>query len=52
MVQYTLEIVLLIKERLKIAFSGQKIYADPRRKDVEFIVGDYVFLKVSAIKGL
>ncbi|XP_058005453.1 uncharacterized protein LOC131181413 [Hevea brasiliensis] len=44
--------VLLIRERLKIAFSRQKSYAYPRRKDVEFIVGDYVFLKVSSLKGV
>ncbi len=39
-----------IRERLKIAFSRQKSYADPRRKDVEFTVGDYVYLKVSLMK--
>ncbi len=37
---------------MKIAFSRQKSYADPRRRDVEFAVGDYVFLKVSPIKGV
>ncbi|XP_057984523.1 uncharacterized protein LOC131169325 [Hevea brasiliensis] len=50
LVQYTSKMVLLIKEHLKTAFSRQKSYADPRRKDVEFAVGDYVFLKVSPMK--
>ncbi|XP_057993103.1 uncharacterized protein LOC131174074 [Hevea brasiliensis] len=34
------------------SFSRQKSYADPRWKDVEFVVDDYVFLKVSPIKGV
>ena len=38
------EKVFLIKRRLKTAASRQKSYADPKRKDVEFQVGDYVLL--------
>ncbi|XP_057997932.1 uncharacterized protein LOC131176929 [Hevea brasiliensis] len=30
----------------------QKSYVEPRRKDIEFVVGDYVFLKVSLLKGV
>ncbi|KAL4324432.1 hypothetical protein GQ457_11G024800 [Hibiscus cannabinus] len=41
------ETVRLIRERLKAAFDRQKSYADLRRRDVEFEVGDEVFLKVS-----
>ncbi|XP_057994969.1 uncharacterized protein LOC131175273 [Hevea brasiliensis] len=52
LVQYTAEMVSLIRERLKTAFSKQKSYPDPRRKDVEFVVGDYIFLKVSPMKGV
>ncbi|MFX6330741.1 hypothetical protein ABTF76_21035, partial [Acinetobacter baumannii] len=52
LVQYTSEVVPLFRERLKTAFSRQKSYADPRRRDVEFAVGDYVFLKVSLMKGV
>ncbi|XP_058003754.1 uncharacterized protein LOC131180149 [Hevea brasiliensis] len=44
--------VPLIRERLNTAFNKQKNYADPREKDVEFVMGDYVFLKVSPIKGI
>ena len=42
----------IIQQRLRIAFSRQKSYADPRRKDVSFSAGDMVFLKVSPMKGV
>jgi hypothetical protein len=38
-------------ENLKIAQSRQKSYADPRRKDVSFEVGEHVYLKVSPLRG-
>nr|GFB25452.1 putative reverse transcriptase domain-containing protein [Tanacetum cinerariifolium] len=41
-----------IKERLKTARSRQKIYADKRRKPLEFKVGDRVLLKVPSWKGV
>ena len=34
------------------AQSRQKSYADHRRKDLEFLVGDFVFLKISPFKGV
>ncbi len=34
LVQYTSEMVPLLRERLKTAFNRQKSYADPRRRDV------------------
>ena len=46
------EKVTLINRRLKITASRQKSYADPKRRDVEFLVGHYVFLKVSPMKGV
>ena len=52
LVQITSEKVPIIQQRLKTAFSRQKIYADPRRKDVSFSAGDMVFLKVSPMKGV
>ena len=52
LVQKTLEKVPIIQQRLKTAFSRQKSYADPKRKDVSFSVGDLVFLKVSPMKGV
>ncbi|XP_050222516.1 uncharacterized protein LOC126672606 [Mercurialis annua] len=44
-IQITSEKVPLIKQRLNTAFSRQKSYADPKRKDIEFQIEDYVFLK-------
>ncbi|GKA35050.1 putative reverse transcriptase domain-containing protein [Tanacetum coccineum] len=44
--------LLLIKERLKMARSRQKSYADKRRKPLAFKVGDRVLLKVSPWKGV
>ena len=39
-----------IKERLKTTQSRQKSYVDNYRRDLEFEVGDHVFLKVSLMK--
>jgi hypothetical protein len=44
--------VQIIRENLKIAQSRQKSYADGKRRDVSFQEGDYVYLKVSPIRGL
>ncbi|KAL6313881.1 hypothetical protein AAG906_010300 [Vitis piasezkii] len=52
LVQLTVEKVSLIKERLKTTQSRQKSYADNRRRDLEFEVGDHVFLKVSPMKSI
>ena len=43
--QQTTKKVKLIKERMRTAQSGQKSYQDKRRKDLEFEVGDHVFLR-------
>ena len=32
--------------------SRQKSYADPKRRDMEFQVGDHVFLRVSPLRGV
>ncbi|XP_028071566.1 uncharacterized protein LOC114273924 [Camellia sinensis] len=42
----------LIRERLRTAQSRQKSYADNKRHDLVFGVGDHVFLKVSPMKGV
>ncbi|XP_070049035.1 uncharacterized protein [Nicotiana tomentosiformis] len=44
--------VKLIQEQLKIAQTRQKSYLDIRRRDLEFKESDYVFLKVSPMKGI
>ncbi|GJX95006.1 putative reverse transcriptase domain-containing protein [Tanacetum coccineum] len=45
-------LILRAKDRLKAARDRQKSYADKRRNPLEFIVGDYVLLKVSPWKGV
>src|SRR5688572_23014782 len=47
-----MEKVRLIRERLKLAQSRQKSYSDNRRKDIEFEVSDWVYLKISPMKGV
>ena len=42
----------LIRQRMQIAQSRQKSYTDNRRRDLEFAVGDKVFLKVLPRKGI
>jgi hypothetical protein len=44
--------VQIITENLRVAQSRQKSYADGKRRDVSFQEGDYVYLKVSPIRGL
>ena len=51
-VQKTTENIRRIRERLQTAQSRQKSYADRRRSDLEFQVGDYVLLKVAPWKGV
>jgi hypothetical protein len=51
-IQDSIEKVQIIRERLKTAQSRQKSYADNRRRDIEYEIGDYVFLKVSPWKGV
>jgi hypothetical protein len=41
----------MIRENLKIAQSQQKSYADKRRRDLSFEIGDFVYLKVSPMRG-
>jgi hypothetical protein len=41
--------VEIIRENLKIAQSKQKSYADPKRREVVFEVGEYAYLRVSPI---
>ena len=52
LVRETSEKVPLIQDRLRTAFSRQQSYADPKRRDVQFSVGDHVFLKISPMKGV
>jgi hypothetical protein len=41
----------MLRESLKVAQSRQKSYADKRRRDLSFEIRDFVYLKVSPIRG-
>jgi hypothetical protein len=44
--------VRMVKENLRVAQSRQKSYADRRRREFSFEVGDFVYLKVSPMRDL
>jgi hypothetical protein len=44
------ENIKMVQENLKIAQSRQQSYADTRRRELSFEVGDFVYLKVSPIR--
>ncbi|XP_065873647.1 uncharacterized protein [Euphorbia lathyris] len=52
LVQETVEKIDVVKKCLKAAQERQKIYADQHRREMEYGVGDKVFLKVSPWKGI
>jgi hypothetical protein len=43
--------VQMVHESLKVAQSRQKSYADKRSRDLSFEIGDFVYLKVSPMRG-
>jgi hypothetical protein len=42
----------MVRENMKLAQSRQKNYADNRRRELRFQVGNFVYLKVSPMRGL
>ena len=46
------EKVKLIRDRLKVAQSRQKSYADTKRKEVAYEIGDRAYLRVSPLRGV
>jgi hypothetical protein len=42
----------MVRENLWVAQLRQKSYTDHRRRELSFEVGDYVYLKVSPMRGL
>nr|GEY99305.1 putative reverse transcriptase domain-containing protein [Tanacetum cinerariifolium] len=52
LIQETTEKIVQIKQRMQAAHDRQKSYADLKRKQMEFQVGDKVMLKVSPWKGV
>jgi hypothetical protein len=51
-IEETEEKVRLIKDRLKIAQSRQKSYADNKRREVTYEAGDRAYLRVSTLRGI
>jgi hypothetical protein len=51
-IQQTHDKIHQIQQNMLTAQSWQKSYADVKRRDLEFAVGDEVFLKVSLTKGI
>nr|ABA97826.1 retrotransposon protein, putative, Ty3-gypsy subclass [Oryza sativa Japonica Group] len=46
------EKVRTVRERLRIAQSRQKSYADNRRRELTFEAGDYVYFRVTPLRGV
>jgi hypothetical protein len=44
--------VCMVKEKLRVTQSRQKSHADHKRRELSFDVGDFVYLKVSPMRGL
>jgi hypothetical protein len=41
----------MVHKSLKVAQSRQKSYADRRRRDLSFEIGDFIYRKVSPMRG-
>ena len=46
------EKVKLIRDRLKVAQYRQKSYADTKRKEVVYEIGDKAYIRVSPLRGV
>jgi hypothetical protein len=44
--------VRMVRENLQVVQSRQKSYPDHRRRELSFEVGDFIYLKVSPMRGL
>ena len=51
-IKQTTEKIRVIKVRMKTTQDRQKRYVDKKRRDLEFEVGDHVWLRVMPIKGV
>ena len=52
LVHITSEKLKVVRDNLKIARDRQRSYADNRRRDLQFEIGDRVFLKISPWNGV
>lgn len=50
MMQYTIDKIQIIRNRLKAVQDRQKNYADLKRRDIKYNTGDRVVLKISPWK--
>jgi hypothetical protein len=44
--------VRMVRENLRVTQSRQKSYVNHRRRELSFEVGDFIYLKVSSMRGL
>lgn len=51
MIKETIDKIKFVKEKMKEAQDRQKSYADKRRKELEFQMGEMVYLKRVTFKG-
>jgi len=51
LLEQTTEKVRMVRNRMQASQSGQKAYADRRRRPLEFAAGDHVFLRVTRTTG-
>jgi len=42
----------MVRDRMQASQSRQKVYADRRKRPLEFAVGDHVFLRVTRTTGV
>jgi hypothetical protein len=42
----------MVRKNLRVVQSRQKSYADHRRRELSFEIGDFVYLKMSPMRGL
>ena len=52
MIQDTIEKVWMRRDRFKMPYGRQTSYAIKRKRDLEFELGDKVYIKVSPMKGV
>ncbi|XP_074291222.1 uncharacterized protein LOC141617998 [Silene latifolia] len=52
MIQEMVEQVQIIRQKMRAAQDRQKSYADARRSDISFKVGEKLLLRVSPMKGV
>ena len=52
MIRETSDCIEIVRQRMKTARVRQKSYADKRRRELTFNIGDFVYLKLSPLKGM